>query len=256
MKRTICFLMLSQALVSHGQELSNLGKTFVMKSNYKAIRCDAVGKITDSTLTETLMIRFRVVVVATPKGGYVVSLPPFKDDANNNTYVKRDSNKLYFIINISDFPNVCELAIPRHSFTVGIPTIPVKLRFGNRGTGSNPRYFRFEGNINLGLSAGYKRSFGIEKQYACNILFGFTTASVEVDSVSTKGKVNSTTSASSFSPHLGVVFDVQKVQFGIYTGIDFLYGEPNRHWIYRNQPWVGIGIGYSLLKVGEPNATN
>lgn len=247
--------MLLQAIASYGQDKSYLGKTFVMKSNYKALQCDDVG-ITDSVITITLMIRFKVIVVATPKGGYVVSLPLFKDSSNNTKYVRSDSKKLYFIISVSDFENVCAVAIPRHSFIVGIPTIPVKLRFGNRGTGSNPRYFRFEGNINLGLSVGYRRAFGSENQYAFNILFGFTTASVQVDSLTTKGKVNTITSAASLSPHLGILFDVQKFQFGIYSGFDFLYGEPNRHWIYRNQPWVGIGIGYSLLKAGESNATN
>jgi hypothetical protein len=105
----------------------------------------------------------------------------------------------------------------------------------------------------LGLSGGWKYSFGDEQQFGFNILAGFTVASVAVDSLTTKGRVSSNTTAASFSPHLGVVIDFQKFQFGVYTGIDFLYGELNKYWVYRNQPWLGIGIGYSLFRVGDKN---
>jgi len=170
--------------------------------------------------------------------------------------ISAQPQKLYFLIPFNDFDKVCKKPIAAHSFTAGIPTIPAKIRFGNGGKGSDPRYFRFEGNLNLGLSGGWKYSFGEDKQYSINALLGFTISSVDVDSLTTKGKVNSITSAASFSPHFGFVFDVKSFQFGLYTGVDFLYGEPNKYWVYRNQPWLGIGFGYSLFKTESNKNTN
>lgn len=277
MKQLIIIFIIFFSLVSYGQDTKNLGKSFVMKQNYLAKKCDAVGaKPLDSS--DPLERTFVVIIEAMTSTGYVISVPTFtkserKEDLNNKfvtskavTEVKAADGtittpaqlaaEIYFLIPFNEFDNVCEKPKSNHSFTVGIPTIPAKLRFGNGGKGYDPRYFRFEGNLSLGLSGGYKYSFGEDSKYAINTLVGFTVASVAVDSLTTKGKVNSNTSAASFSPHFGFVFDVQSFQFGLYTGIDFLYGEPNKYWVYRNQPWLGIGIGYSLFKTDGKKDSN
>lgn len=283
------------ALVSYGQDTKNLGKSFVMKQNYLAQKCDAVGGNATAS-TDALERTFVVIIEAMTTTGYVVSVPEFtksdrKEELNNKFVTSpavaakaavaaiaevkaadgtvttpvqaaqpaqpaQPEKELYFLIPFTEFEKVCEKPTSNHSFTVGIPTIPAKLRFGNGGKGDNARYFRFEGNLSLGLSGGWKYSFGEDGKYAINTLVGFTVASVAVDSLTTKGKVNSNTSAASFSPHFGFVFDVQSFQFGLYTGIDFLYGEPNKYWVYRNQPWLGIGIGYSLFKTEPKKDTN
>ncbi|MFK7799322.1 MAG: hypothetical protein AB8E82_17865 [Aureispira sp.] len=263
--------------ITSAQDAENLGKSFVMKQNYFAKQCDAVG----ANLTKApaaLERTFIVTVEAMTATGYVIKVPLFKPSDRQNYLNERfaktkaidevknadgtiktqakPSLKLYFFIPFKDFDTICEKKITKHSFTVGIPTIPAKLRFGNGGTGEDPRYFRFEGNLSLGLSGGYKYSFGKNNKYAINGLFGFTIAAVAVDSMTTKGLVNSNTSVASFSPHLGLVFDVNSFQFGLYTGIDFLYGKPNKHWVYRNQVWLGIGIGYSLFNTEREKKKN
>lgn len=248
MKSLLLLIFCVQTLLSNAQDQNNLGKRFTMKSNYSAQTCDGVGNPVTPVVNVLLEREFIVIVDAVMDSGYVVSLPTFGDSAIDKKYVKKGNDYLYFLIAVSKFSKVCEKFTSKYSFTLGIPTIPAKLRFGNGGTGPDARYFRFEGNISLGLSGGFKYSFGDENQYAINTVVGFTIASVQVDSITTKGKVNSLTAAASFSPHLGAVFEVEKFQFGIYTGIDFLYGAPNKYWVYRNQPWLGIGLGYSLFK--------
>lgn len=283
MKQILTILMLGFALISYGQDSKKLGKSFTMVQNYHAKRCNAVG---DSSWTDAASLErtFIVIVEAMTDKGYVISVPSFteskrKDYLNDNfdksperaavTEVKDSSGKIiitakpakseeeiYFFISLAEFDKVCEKITSNHSFTVGIPTIPAKIRFGNGGRGDDPRYFRFEGNVSLGLSGGWKYSFGEDNKYGINTLVGFTIASVAVDSLTTKGKVNSNTSAASFSPHIGGVFDVQSFQFGLYGGIDFLYGEPNKYWVYRNNLWLGIGIGYSLFKTDGNKKSN
>ncbi|MGH1337946.1 MAG: hypothetical protein ACRBFS_17630 [Aureispira sp.] len=275
MKQLCTILSLCLALTSYGQDLKNLGKTFVMKQNYKAKKCDAIGG-NQINSSDPLERKFIIIVEAMIDKGYVISVPSFtvstrknylnetfvqtsgiaaiKDAEGNVKTAAKPEKRIYFFIPFTDFSKVCERSLAPNSFTAGIPTLPVKLRFGNGGEGEDPRYFRFEGNVSLGLSAGWKHSFGEDKKYAFNLLAGFTIASVEVDSATTRGRVASKTAAASFSPHLGVVFDVQRFQFGLYTGFDFLYGEPNKYWVYRNQPWLGIGIGYSLFKTDKDNS--
>jgi hypothetical protein len=234
MKQTLTIFLLFSALVSFGQDTKNLGKSFVMKQNYLAKKCDAVGNNLTSE-TDALERNFVIIIEAMTSTGYVISVPQFtksgrKDELNSKFVTSREvvaksavvevkdangivttpaqaaipaqaASEIYFLIPFAEFEKVCNITTSKHSFTVGIPTIPAKLRFGNGGEGNNPRYFRFEGNLSLGLSGGYKYSFGEDSKYAINTLFGFTIASVSVDSLTTKGKVNSNTSAASFSPH-------------------------------------------------------
>ncbi|WP_343635522.1 hypothetical protein [Fluviicola sp.] len=286
MKPIFTFVTLVLAFTTFGQDTTHLGKSFVMSQNYKARECNAVGEpIPGDTNSCILLMGFLLRVEAITGSNYVIHIAEFSHSKElNEKFVRKtalyptgeenkhgknanSSNlpeptehelKVYFLIPINQFNFLTDPQIPvqsRHTFTAGIPTIPAKLRFGNGGTGNDPRYFRFEGNISLGLSAGWKYSFGKgSTKYAMNLLTGFTVASVPVDSITTRGKVNSSTTCASFSPHFGLVFDVDKVQFGLYTGLDFLYGEPNKYWVYRNQPWLGIGIGYSLFQVGGQSA--
>jgi hypothetical protein len=272
MKQLLTLIALLSSLLSYSQNSENLGKSFFMKQNYPARICDAVGQ-NAMDAAHALERNFIVIVEAATENGYVISVPRFSSSAKaeelNAKYVgnivtkpfvkirrcRPDKEKvgvlvdpmIYFLIPFSDFDEVCEVLPTKRSFAIGIPTIPAKIRFGNGGTGEDPRFFRFEGNLSLGLSAGYKRSFGVNNRYAWNVLGGFTIASVAIDSSTTKGLINATTNASSFSPHVGLVLDVKSFQFGLYSGIDFLYGEPNSYWTYRNRPWVGIGFGYSLF---------
>ncbi len=244
----------------YGQEKENIGKSFEMIQNFQAKKCDAFGK--ELSGTEVLERSFVIVVEGFKDTSCIVSVPRFtksprKDELNKKLVgewaEKKDSSKkevnsdkYYFIIPIKNFKEVCEKLIPRNSFVVGIPTVPTKLRFGSSNI-MDQRYFRFEGNLNLGLSVGWKRYWCESKNFSTNAFLGFTLSSIAVDSITTKGKINTNTSVASFSPHIGVVFDAKKFQFGIYTGIDLLNGETNNFWVYRNQPWIGIGLGFNLF---------
>jgi hypothetical protein len=271
MKLVLSIILICTSFITYGQDSKKLGKSFVMTQNYLAQKCNAVGSNKETT-EDALERTFTIIVEAMTSTGYVISVPEFDkpdlDEKFSKTNAKAEtksadgtviapaepSKDIYFFIPFSEFDKVAEKAVSNHSFTVGIPTIPAKIRFGNGGNGDDGRYFRFEGNISLGLSGGYKYSFGEDNKNAVNVLLGFTVSSVQVDNSTTKGKVSSNTSAASFSPHLGFVFEADKFQFGLYTGIDFLNGEPNNYWVYRNQPWLGIGLGYSIFSVGNTSS--
>jgi len=47
------------------------------------------------------------------------------------------------------------------------------------------------------------------------------------------------------------------IQLSILTGIDFPSGNLQQKGVYRNQPWIGFGLGFGLFKIdNEKNAAN
>jgi hypothetical protein len=87
-------------------------------------------------------------------------------------------------------------------------------------------------------------------------LAGFNVSTVNVDSATTGGKAdNNTKTLASITPTLGVLFEVKTFQLGLFTGIDFLTGagDISQYWMYKNQPWLGVGIGVSLFGNAQSN---
>lgn len=52
-----------------------------------------------------------------------------------------------------------------------------------------------------------------------------------------------------FSPGLGYVWSWNKFAIGFFAGFDFGVGEISDTWNYDNRPWLGVGIGYDVLKL-------
>ena len=257
-----------------------LGKTFSLIQNYAAAKCQPDGSpLPPAQAGSTFLLSgFLFKVVAASSNGYVITIIPWKvpqrfeagevtdinkvarfsrNERNNLGYVVDDSkNQIYYLIPTNLFTTVAVQSNSYWKFSIGTPTIPMKLRFGNgKSADSSATYFRFEGSLSLGLEFGAKYLIKGSSDYAFNILGGFTIASVPIDSLTTKNN-SQTTTASAFSPNLCFVAEIKGFQFGVFGGFDFLVGKLNKEWLYRNQPWFGIGIGYSLFKTANPQNTN
>jgi len=51
----------------------------------------------------------------------------------------------------------------------------------------------------------------------------------------------------------GIVFQLRNVQAGLMLGVDMM-NKVNRdryQWIYNGRPWIGIGLGISILNLNE-----
>lgn len=249
------------------------GNYYIMTTNQNAEKTNADGSL-NSDIYEIILRDFLIILESQSDSVFVFTVAPFGENQTieNEKYVEAKTiqeimvndkkihdvkyEQIYFKLKKTVFEKVCKVFSSRHSATIGIPSIAVKTRFGNNGTGENPRYFSFENDVNLGLSAGYKYSFGAKRQYAVNALVGFTISAISLDSLSTRGRINSKTSIASFSPHVGLVFDFDKFQAGLYLGYDLLSGELNKYWLYSQQPWLGIGLGYSIFNTEKSSAKN
>jgi hypothetical protein len=167
-------------------------------------------------------------------------------DPNENWENKVDR---FFIIQKYDLDSNCikvyNSGIRSTTFTIGLVTMPLKLRLGTN--------FDFQGNLSLGSTAGAKIRVSKYNLNYINILLGTSISTVSLDSFSTGGRLTGQplTSIAVFSPSLGIVFEFGKAQAGIFLGVDYLNKstQTKYEWIYNKKPWLSIGFGFSILNI-------
>ncbi|MFI5158965.1 MAG: hypothetical protein ACHQF4_08865 [Sphingobacteriales bacterium] len=152
---------------------------------------------------------------------------------------------VFILLPSGTFNSSCDTIVKRHSFALGVLTVPIKIRPGEKLSNGTYRDFSFESDISIGLSFGYKYSPNKHSSY--NFLTGVDLTSVPVTPETTNNAVSAATNLSAITWHLGVLFQVNNFQLGAFTGIDYLAGNTGRQWMYRNDMWLGIGIGYSIF---------
>ena len=163
-------------------------------------------------------------------------------------------NFRYFIISRADFESRCEDKMPKNQFTLGAMTLPIKMRFGQKdNNGTNKSYTSFTGNLSLGLSFGLKHNYN--NSFAINYLTGFSLSSIPVSSETTNDFIANETNQAAVTWHLGVLAEINNFQVGVFTGIDYLSGKINKEWVYKNRPWLGVGIGFSFFNAKKTTDT-
>jgi len=178
----------------------------------------------------------------------------------NQKYSRENDKDIYFFISFSNLQSHAYKLRNRFSFTIGTATSIIKIRPGIKNTFDDayPVYFDFGNDFSLGLLVGLKifNSRNPDGAIAHNILFGFGTTSISVDSASSKGFANSSSNNSAVFGSFGYVFEYRNFQIGAYMGVDFMGGAVGRNWIYRDRPWFGISMGYSIFKTESPNKSS
>lgn len=124
------------------------------------------------------------------------------------------------------------------TFTAGVVLIPVKMRFGE---------FDFSKDVTLGPSAGMRLRTSNYNDWYASAMISFGITSVSVDSASSNGSVKEPLNLSAVTPALGLVLDFDGFQLGAFTGIDLISNNSRFNWTYHGQPWLSIGLGYSIL---------
>jgi len=170
--------------------------------------------------------------------------------ANENAIIEK-----YFLLSRADLDSNCLKIFTTGSksivFTIGLVTMPLKLRLGSD--------FDFQGNLSLGTTAGIKMRLSRYNPNYVNFLFGASIATISLDSFSTKGKVTGQpiNNMAVFSPSLGLVFEFGNAQAGLFYGWDFLNksSQSQYSWIYNKKPWLSIGFGFSIFTVNSKSST-
>ncbi len=255
---------------AHAQD----NNTYSLKYGLRLAVCNALGeesKTKDSVIIDKGVL-FKIEGVLGDK--YIIHILSWEENYRsrclstlnkenkllNDKYVRNaaDSSKKFFLISKLNIGELGETkyTLPKGSFTFGATTIPIKVRFASKeNNGARERYFDFNGEVNIGLTAGYKLRPSRNPNFFINFLAGVGITSIPVDSSTTNGYVSSSTKASGLTPSIGVLFEIKDFQIGVYSGIDFLARELGDRWSYKNQPWLGIGIGFSIFRAGEKPST-
>ncbi len=181
----------------------------------------------------------------------LLSLFPYhnKIDVNKN-------NPLSFSLNgipRSDSPPFLNLS--KSGFDIDFLTIPFKYR---------PSVKNFPNQLNTnfsgGIYAGFRSDFyhfyystdpvgkqkSEQKHFGLGIGFFSGFGSTAINPWTTQSRVQSEYDGFVFMNGVAGIIAVNKLTFGLCTGIDFLLDKNKSAWIYQHKPWVGLTLGLNI----------
>lgn len=216
--------------------------------------CDVAGTATGSSKSLEKDWQFEIVRIKSD-GNYVIRLLRWKDvkdagqkalNASKNTnFYGTDASPIYFLLTTDEYKNNAERIEKKGTFTVGAGTTLIKIRPGRE---DQELYTDFVNDFNIGVMAGFKFKPYRRRELSHSLLGGISFGSVGVSSNTTKNVITEETDAASISFSGGYVFEYNKFQLGLFTGIDVLSGKAGRYWVYKKRPWLGLGFGYSIFR--------
>jgi hypothetical protein len=267
MKKVILIVAVLISCTCYSQDFLNNTFIFTLDVNIKSFDYKE-NKILDDTYTakrgQKIVIKMHYVKPTDSEdiNGYVFTFLPFKtpdkDDADKVSKIQTLSdqkiptyliNDKYFFVSEKDFLKGTTKEFPaKHSaISFNALVLPVKMRFGNK----EERYFDFGKDITLSPSIGYKRHLGKDpfKERFLNIMVGFGITSVSIDSADAPGLLADGSSANftAITPSIGIMYEINKLQFGVFLGWDYLSRKGSRTWIYQGLPWLSIGLGLQIF---------
>lgn len=98
----------------------------------------------------------------------------------NSIFYGTDTNRKFFKISINNFDTAVEEVNDEGGFTFGSLSVPIKIRFEGKEDNKVVREFDFSGDINLGLSVGYKTKLS-KAGLSSNFLAGVSITQIPVD---------------------------------------------------------------------------
>ncbi|WP_295671656.1 hypothetical protein [uncultured Mucilaginibacter sp.] len=259
-----------------------LGNTYIFDRNFPVYGCDAVGhsingiavyiykhslfQVVDVYIVKKvtyLVIKFNEWHKSDYNNRLTFNLNPTKAGNLADSAVSKlsdntkkllamqkvtDENAKYFVISETDFTSVCsQYTSPRSaSLTFGTFTTPFKFR---------PTKSLFTSDLSLGTVAYYNLKVNEDVSYG--VAFGVSLTSVTLDSLSTNGKVKSSSDRPALTPSASFVITVKGISFTIGAGIDYINKTTavERSWVFNNKPWIGFGIGLNLFGATPSNNT-
>lgn len=182
-----------------------------------------------------------------PSFAVSTNLKNYKVEKNKDSKdsIKVNDTKDFYLIKNDDIQNFSkEFEYKKNKWSMGLLVLPVKLRVFADTTGQ----FEFSDGFSLGTSFSWtlKHNWVNDKTY--NLVLYAGVSSISVDSLKTRGSTNAD-KIPAFSPAIGFMIEKSGIQIGAFWGLDFPIGKIQKNWIYRNRPWFGIGLGFSIFKI-------
>lgn len=152
-------------------------------------------------------------------------------------------NPVFYGVRMLDFQAKTRLYNKISSVSFGAIMVPVKFRFPNKEATS----FDLSKDVAIGTSVGYKQGLSRFKPYFINFLFATGVSSISAFPENTGGAVTSTTDVAGLTTSLGIILEMDKIQLGVFSGIDMVPKSPAKVWTYQGAPWLSVGIGFQMI---------
>jgi hypothetical protein len=208
--------------------------------------------------------------------GVTTTSPVESVDATEG-YIKFEENKVWVNPNLgADYTdegiyyyklsNRQTLKFSFDEWTVSALTLPLKYRFKGSRDG-NPFSEDFTTAINLNAFIGrtlfgqasyhYRDKVGsitTTKKIMYGVILGAST--VTLDKNNTSASSSPSTGDTKITKGLatagfGLTGSINKINIGLFGGVDFSIGDDASRWNYNRRPWIGLAIGYSLFPFAQ-----
>ncbi|AUS06852.1 hypothetical protein [Pseudotamlana carrageenivorans] len=156
------------------------------------------------------------------------------------------NNKIYTISRV-DFDGNAEKFEPRERLSIGLLTLPFKARPQND--------FSFDTEFNLNSTLNW--SFAYSNNVSINWQIGAGIGTVGLNTSNSAGLADDEAQDVSTITFLsGLMLQYNKVQAGIYIGVDHINNQSNYQWESNGNMWFGFGIGYDLFNLSLAKESN
>lgn len=183
-----------------------------------------------------------------------------KDIILNRAHVKLKGDKLYVNPIGSEKAYFYQLTSGQQfrlkfsEWSVSALTVPIKYRFKQKGIDED---FSTAINFNMFIGRSFgKTNFMYRKEVdnkinnwkiSGGVIIGASTITLVKDNTS-EFIGNKEFNKGLFSIGFGGAYSFNNINFGLFYGWDYGIGKSADTWNYNKKPWLGIAIGYSILK--------
>jgi hypothetical protein len=170
----------------------------------------------------------------------------FKDEEINN-HLK---NYTYLV----DIPERSVLKVKFRSFHYGALTIPIKIYLRSR---TDSLISNIQTSVNFSAQFGVKKSSmkfsqlpnekevkRYQNSYSFNFILGIS--KIDLNNVNTFPAIKNERSFAAISYGFSLGYQYRLLGLYFVSGIDTPVSKHGKMWNYKNQPWIGVGIGIGL----------
>ena len=266
----LCALLLLSALATRAEDMRDGSHIFNYDVTLHTCALDGTNLPAPVSATKTIMRNTRFEIRTTIGANYIIRIITFTGTnaaTLNRDFVRVpaiaavaaaagvpaapavDEIEIFFKLPVADYPNYAQRFEKRGNFTVGASTTLIKVRPGSKKPKDGYNiYSEFGNDFNIGVSAGWKWKPYRRLELAHSFVGGLSFSDIKATPYTTKNYLTAEANQACITFSIGYLFEYNKFQLSIFSGLDVMSGEVGRNWIYRNRPWIGLGFGFQIFR--------
>lgn len=156
-------------------------------------------------------------------------------------------NQKIYSVNRSDFDKSYKIIEPVEKFSLGIISLPFKVRPQDKFSYSTE--FNLNGALNYNIYKFWNTTF--------NVQIGLGLGSVSLNTSNSRGvTAGQEQNISILSLLNGLMLQHKNIQVGLYLGVDHINNQEEYQWNSNGNIWFGLGIGYDIFTISSKEPTN